>query len=33
MKFVTMVGVVIEANGPDEAKAVFARAMDAGSHP
>jgi hypothetical protein len=32
MKFVTIVGVVIEANGPGEAKAVFARAMDAGSH-
>jgi hypothetical protein len=32
MKFVNIVGVVIEANGPDEAKAVFARAVDAGSH-
>ena len=32
MKFVTIVGVIVEADGPDEAKAVFARAMDAGSH-
>ena len=32
MKFVNIVGVIVEANSPDEAKAVSARAMDAGSH-
>ena len=32
MKFVTIVGVIVEANSPDEAKAVFDRASNAASH-
>jgi hypothetical protein len=32
MKFVNIVGVIVEANSPDEAKAVFDRAINAASH-
>jgi hypothetical protein len=31
MRLVSIVGVIVEANGPDEAKAAFMRAVDAGS--